>query len=255
MIKIEKLSYTIGNQMILDNINLGLKKSHIYGIIGPNGAGKSTLLKHMMRIIEPKSRTVFYNEKDITKIKVKEYAKMASFVFQENSRDADFTVYEALLMGRYPYMDYLGNVSDRDQEIVEEIMKELKLEHLKYRYISTLSGGEAQKVFIGRALVQDTPILLLDEPTSMLDVHNSVELLELIKGIKISRELTIIMVLHDLNLAFSYCDHIILMEKGKIVLAEEKEDVLKNKKLKEVYHHKIKIVDYQNEHFIVPKTS
>ncbi|MGL4736767.1 MAG: ABC transporter ATP-binding protein [Cellulosilyticaceae bacterium] len=255
MIKIERLDYHISGQTILDQINLEFEEGRIYGIIGPNGAGKSTLLKHMMRIIEPKGKTIFYNKKDITKIKMKDYAKKASFVFQENSRDVDFTVYEVLMMGRYPYMDYLANSSESDDQIVEGVLRELKLEHLRDRYISTLSGGEAQKVFIGRALVQDTPILLLDEPTSMLDVHNSVELLELIKQIKANRQLTIVMVLHDLNLAFSYCDHMILMEKGKVVLAHDKESVLRNQKLMEVYRNKIQIIDYQDEYYIVPKTS
>lgn len=255
MIKIEGLDYSISGQTILDQINLEFEEGCIYGIIGPNGAGKSTLLKHMMRIIEPHPKTIFYNQKDITKIKMKDYAKKASFVFQENSRDVDFTVYEVLMMGRYPYMDYLGNASEEDEVIVEGVLAELKLEHLKYRYISTLSGGEAQKVFIGRALVQDTPILLLDEPTSMLDVHNSVELLELIKQIKSHRQLTIVMVLHDLNLAFSYCDHMILMERGRIVLAHDKEGVLRNQKLMDVYRNKIQIIDYQDEYYIVPKTS
>lgn len=255
MIHIKKLQCSMGGQVILDQINLEFEKNHIYGIIGPNGAGKSTLLKHMMRIIEPKVGTIFYDQKDITKVKVKDYAKMASFVFQENSRDVDFTVYETLLMGRYAYMDYLGNISEEDEQLVETVIKELKLDHLRYRYISTLSGGEAQKVFIGRALVQDTPILLLDEPTSMLDIHNSVELLELIKHIKEKRQLTIVMVLHDLNLAFSYCDRIVLMEKGRIVLAEDQESVLQNQKLKEVYRDKIKIINDQDKQFIVPKTS
>lgn len=255
MIEIKELNYGIGDHVILDKINLELKDNQIYGIIGPNGAGKSTLLKHIMRIIEPNSKTIFYDNKDITKIRIKDYAKMASFVFQENSRDVDFTVYETLMMGRYSYMNYLGNISGEDENLIEDVIKELKIEHLRDRYISTLSGGEAQKVFIGRALVQDTPILLLDEPTSMLDIHNSIEILELVKEIKEKRKITIIMVLHDLNLAFTYCNHIILMEKGRVVLSHDKVSVLQNSKLKEVYHNKIKIIDYQNEYFIVPKTS
>ncbi|MGL4345046.1 MAG: ABC transporter ATP-binding protein [Cellulosilyticaceae bacterium] len=255
MIQIQELQCTIGDQRILEQINLEFESNKIYGIIGPNGAGKSTLLKHMMRIIEPQPKTVFYQGQDITKIKVKGYAKMASFVFQENSRDVEFTVKETLLMGRYPYMDYLGTISKADTEIVDAIIEELKLEHLKYRYISTLSGGEAQKVFIGRALVQGTPLLLLDEPTSMLDVHNSVEILELVKQIKSRRDLTIIMVLHDLNLAFNYCDHIVLMEKGKVVLSNHKDVVLEDTKLKDVYHNKIQIIHHENGCFIVPKTS
>lgn len=253
MININHLSYKVGQQLILDDINTSFKENEVYGIIGPNGAGKSTLLKHMMRLIEPPKSTIFYKEKDVKTFRVKDYARKASFVFQESTRDVDFTVHETLLMGRYTAMDLWGNIKKEDENLVKEIMKDLKLEHLKERSIRTLSGGEAQKVFIGRALVQGTPLLLLDEPTSMLDIHNGVELLQLIKAMKEKHHLTIVMVLHDLNLAFNVCSQILLMNQGKVVLSDTPQKVMQNQMLQTVYKDKICIIEDKAQWFIVPR--
>ncbi|MFR0781140.1 MAG: ABC transporter ATP-binding protein [Zhenhengia sp.] len=253
MIRVEHLHYTIGEKQILKDINLQFEKNKIYGMIGPNGAGKSTLLKHIMRIIEPAKQTIFFEGQDVIKIRTKDYAKKCSFVFQENARDVDFTVEEMIAMGRYPYLDLLGSQNTEDQNIVEQIIEELSLCPFKGRSIMSLSGGEAQKVFIGRALAQKTPLLLLDEPISMLDVHNSIELLSRLQAIKEKYGLTVIMVLHDLNLAFQYCDHIVLLEKGEVILAGEKEKVLKSEKLQDVYKHKLKIIEDFPHTYIVPK--
>lgn len=255
MIEIKSLSYTLDKKQILKDINLTFEKGKIYGIIGPNGAGKSTILKHIMRIIEPKKNTIFINNKDIKKAKIKDYSKEVSFVFQENTRDVEFTVQETIMMGRYCYMDWLGTGTEEDGKIVSDIIEELNLQDLKDRYISTLSGGEAQKVFIGRAIAQSTPIILLDEPTSMLDIHNSIEIMNLIKEIKEKYNLTVIMVLHDLNIAFSYCDNIVLLQNGEVVLYGENQKIIDHKILKEVYNNKIKIIEEDNKKYIIPITN
>lgn len=253
MIEIKNLYYKLDKKQILKDINLTFEEGKVYGIIGPNGAGKSTILKHIMRIIEPKKDTIFINNQDIIKAKTKEYSKKVSFVFQENVRDVEFTVEEVIMMGRYCYMEWLGNITDDDKKIVNEIIEELNLQEFKDRYISTLSGGEAQKVFIGRALAQNTPIILLDEPTSMLDIHNSIEIMNLIMGIKEKYNLTVIMVLHDLNVAFSYCDHITLLKNGEVVLQGENQQVIENDVLKEVYNNKIMVIEENNRRYIIPK--
>ncbi|WP_053984973.1 ABC transporter ATP-binding protein [Niameybacter massiliensis] len=255
MIKVQNLSYQIGDKPILKDISLTFKPHTIYGIIGPNGAGKSTLLKHMMRIIEPSSSTVFLKDQDVTKVKVKEYAKQCSFVFQENPRDLDFTVEEMIAMGRYPYLDYMGHTTKADETVIERIIHELSLEKLRERSMLNLSGGEAQKVFIGRALAQETPILLLDEPISMLDVHNSVELLNRLKTIKDQHQLTIIMVIHDLNLAFQYCDEIVLLKEGEVLLAASRQEVLESEILQQVYHHRLKIIHDHGNTYVVPRAN
>lgn len=255
MIEIKNLSYTIGHRHILDSISYQFQEDRTYGIIGPNGAGKSTVLKHIMNIIAPKAGTVFYQQQDINVFSPKEYAKKVSFVFQENARQVDFSVYEMLLMGKYTEMDLWGHLPKEAEREVEEVLEELKITHLKQQPIYTLSGGEAQKVFIGRALLQNTPVLLLDEPTSMLDMHNSIELMQCIERLKEKRHLTVIMVLHDLNLAMQSCDEIILMEKGRITMSGSSEEVLKSQELQAAYGYKLHIINEKGTQYIVPKLS
>ncbi|MGL4656457.1 MAG: ABC transporter ATP-binding protein [Sarcina sp.] len=251
MIKIKNLSVSIRKKEILKDVNIEFEKGKIYGIIGPNGAGKSTLLKKVMRINEPEENRIFLNGKDIKKFSTKDYSKQVAFVFQENSRDIDFTVEEIVMMGRYPYIDFLGSETKEDVEIVNEVLQKLGIEKFKGRYISELSGGEAQKVFIARALVQKTNILLLDEPTSMLDIHNSVEIMNLIEMMKKEKDLTVIMVLHDLNIAFAYCDELVLMNEGKIVIANSKEKIIESRLLEDVYKEKIKIIEHEEFEYTV----
>nr|WP_302596779.1 ABC transporter ATP-binding protein [uncultured Cellulosilyticum sp.] len=252
MIEIKHLDYTINKKHILKDINYSFAPGKIYGIIGPNGAGKSTILKHIMGIIHPPKATIFYEGKDIRSFKVKDYAQCMSYVFQENPRDLDFTVYEILQMGRYTHMNLLGDITVQDEEIIEEVIKELHLENLRDASIRTLSGGEAQKVFIARALVQNTPYLLLDEPTSMLDIHNSVELMHLIKEIKEKQNLTIIMVLHDLNLAFGTCDEMLILKDGHLAISGSTKKVLQTSTLKETYNNKIHLIQDKENTYIVP---
>ena len=253
MIIVRDLSYKKAHKAILDHISFQFKEGKTYGIIGPNGAGKSTLLKHMMNLIMPPKNTIFYEGKDIRNFQVKEYAKKVSFVFQENIRQVDFSVYEMLLMGKYTEMDLWGNLPKETEEEVVGILKELQILHLKDQPINTLSGGEAQKVFIGRALLQNTSLLLLDEPTSMLDVHNSIELMHCIERLKEKRHLTIIMVLHDLNLAIQSCQELLLMEKGKLIMAGTPEEILGGHELQRVYHQKLHLIKDEGQSYIVPR--
>lgn len=252
MIKVQHLSYSKHHKTILDDISCIFTQGRTYGIIGPNGAGKSTLLKHIMGLITPEKNTVFYEGQDIRTIRIRDYAEKISFVFQENTRQVDFSVYEMLLMGKYTKMDLWGNLSKEQQKEVDEILEELQITHLKDQPIRTLSGGEAQKVFIGRALLQNTPVLLLDEPTSMLDMHNSIELMHCIKRLKEKRKLTIIMVLHDLNLAMQSCDELLLMENGCIVLVERPQEMVQSEVLQRVYHQKLHIIENAGTRYIVP---
>lgn len=253
MIRIDHLSYGKNRKTILKDICFQFEEGKTYGIIGPNGAGKSTLLKHIMNLIVPPKHTIFYKDKDIRTFQVKEYAKKVSFVFQENVRQVDFSVYEMLLMGKYTEMDIWGNLPQEIEQEVHHILQELQIEHLKDQPIHTLSGGEAQKVFIGRALLQNTPVLLLDEPTSMLDMHNSIELLRCIEKLRTSRGLTIIMVLHDLNLALQSCERLLLMEKGEVILSGTPDQIVKSMELQRVYNHKLHFIEEAGQHYIVPR--
>lgn len=253
MIRVENLSYEKKHKAILKNISFQFEEGKTYGIIGPNGAGKSTLLKHLMNLIVPPKHTIFYKNQDIRSFYVKEYAKKVSFVFQENIRQVDFSVYEMLLMGKYTEMDVWGNLPKEVEKEVDDLLEELQIEHLKDQPIHTLSGGEAQKVFIGRALLQNTPVLLLDEPTSMLDMHNSIELLRCVERLKAKRHLTIIMVLHDLNLALQSCETLLLMEEGKVILSGSPNQIVKSTELQRVYKQKLHFIEEAGQSYIVPR--
>lgn len=253
MIEIKDLSYKIEGKEILNHINLTFDKCQTYAIIGPNGAGKSTLLKHVMRILPVAAKCIYMDNKDITTFSVKDYAKKCSFVFQENNRDFELTVEEMITMGRYPYVDFLGHITAADHKIVQEIMKDLDLLPLAKQSVCTLSGGEAQKVFIARALAQQAQVMLLDEPTSMLDIHNSIEILNQLKRIQDKYDLTLIMVMHDLNLAFQYADFVVLLKNGNIVLNSHAKTVITSAELKHVYQNKIHIINDGEKTYIVPK--
>lgn len=253
MINITGLDYKIGDKIILKNISLEFEKGKIYGIIGPNGAGKSTLLKHIMSIINPPKGTIFYDRQDITTISVKDYAKRVSFVFQENVRTVDFTVKEILLMGKYSYMDIWGNLPKEVNDEIDKILELLDILNIKYQSIATLSGGEAQKVFIARAILQDTPVILLDEPTSMLDLANSAYILECLSKLNKQKLITVIMVMHDLNLAAQSCHKLILMSKGEAIYEGSPKEVLKSDILNTVYGNKLYFIKDKDKEFVVPK--
>lgn len=253
MINITGLDYKIGDKVILKNISLEFEKGKIYGIIGPNGAGKSTLLKHIMSIINPPKGTIFYDRQDITTISVKDYAKRVSFVFQENVRTVDFTVKEILLMGKYSYMDIWGNLPKEVNDEIDKILELLDILNIKYQSIATLSGGEAQKVFIARAILQDTPVILLDEPTSMLDLANSAYILECLSKLNKQKLITVIMVMHDLNLAAQSCHKLILMSKGEAIYEGSPKEVLKSDILNTVYGNKLYFIKDKDKEFVVPK--
>lgn len=254
MIEIKDLTYQIGNKVILDGITTSFEKGKIHGIIGPNGAGKSTLLKHMMGILKPSKGSVYLEGKAIETYSVRDYAKRCSFVFQENTRDHEFTVEELLYMGRYPYNNLLGTKTKEDDTIVQRVVEDLQLQPFLKRLLKTLSGGEAQKVFIGRALVQQTDVLLLDEPTSMLDIHNSIEILHLLKEVKDKYGITIVMVMHDLNLAFQFCEHMTLIQEGHVIMSGPTKTIMLSHTLQGVYGHKIDIIEANQQLYVVPKT-
>ncbi len=253
MIDVVGLNYNIGNKMILKDVSLNFEKGKIYGIIGPNGAGKSTLLKHIMNIITPPKNTILYDKKDITTINVKDYSKRVSFVFQENIRTIDFTVKEILLMAKYSYMDIWGNLPGEVDSEIDEILELLNISHLKEESIAILSGGEAQKIFIARAILQDTPVILLDEPTSMLDLTNSAYILECLARLNKEKLVTVIMVMHDLNLAAQSCDKLVLMSKGEAIYEGSPKEVLKSDILNKVYGNKLYFINDGDKDFVVPK--
>ncbi|WP_017413282.1 ABC transporter ATP-binding protein [Clostridium tunisiense] len=253
-IEVKNLSYSVVDKDILKNITLSVETGKFYGIIGPNGSGKTTLLKNISNSLGIDKNKIFIENKDILTYNYKDLAKTMSYVPQDNESNFDFTVWDIVLMGRYPYLRRFQQESQRDMEIAENALKLTKTFHLKDKNIKFLSGGERQRVFIARALTQETKILILDEPISMLDIHHALEIMDTIKNLNSKVGLTILTVLHDLNLAAEYSDELILVDDGKIVAIGTPEEVLTEENLEKVYKVKVSISKnpYSKKPHIIP---
>lgn len=231
---VKDLNYGYGSKNILHNINLEFTKGKFYTILGPNGSGKTTLLKNISRAVPVDNKKVYIDDNDINSLPSKELAQNLASVPQNTNIDFDFTSLDIVMMGRAPYLKRFQNEQERDFKIVEDSMKMTNTWDLKDKNINELSGGERQRVIIARALAQDTDILLLDEPISNLDIQHQIEILDTVKFL--SKDITVIAILHDLNLAAEYSDSLILLKNGHIEAYGSVEDVFTERNLQEVYN-------------------
>jgi len=213
------------------------------GILGPNGSGKSTIIRLLLKIINPSSGMIFYDDVDITRIAQKDLARLLSYVPQMHMNSYAYPADELIAMGRYPHGRVLFHrETRRDREVIEDIITRLDLAALRTRPVSTLSGGEFQRVLLARALVQQTPLLLLDEPTNHLDMRHQFVLLEMIKQEQKRRELTVISVFHDLNLAIDFSDRILFLKDGELAAWDTSADFALSPALEQVYQLKFSAV-------------
>lgn len=246
----EKLVFSYGTSTILDQIALSIQKQEVTSIIGPNGIGKSTLLRCLANIYKPQFGTVYLNGESIATLPPRELAKELGYVPQIQSDVFSITVYEAILLGRKPYISW--SVKPRDLEIVDNIVSRLGLERFTERTINTLSGGERQKVAIARALAQEPSILFLDEPTSSLDMGHQLELMQLVVELVHEQASTVIMVLHDLNLAARFSDEMFLLGPFGIHVHGSPQDVLIPENIKEVYGVEVEIIPTSQGPYVLP---
>lgn len=239
MLNFKDVVAAYGDIEILQRFNAIICQGEFVGLIGPNGAGKSTLLKCLSGLLPVKSGEIILEEKDNTKYSQRERAQMVAVVPQSFDIDYDFTVEDIVLMGRNPYLSYKVKESQRDYDVVTEAMHATKTLQFKKRLYNTLSGGEKQRVIIARAIAQEPDIILLDEPTSALDIHHQIEVMELIRNLNLKKSMTVVAVLHDINLASRYCNRLILMKNGQVVVDGSPEQVITEKNLKKVYEMKM----------------
>ena len=218
---------------ILKDVELEAKSSEVLAVIGANGAGKSTLIRCINRILKPYTGTVFLDGKELTSFTAKERACMMGYVPQTAKDVFSFNVMETVIMGRKPHISW--GVGKRDLKIVNSVLVRVGLTQFVERYLYELSGGERQKVLIARALAQEPEVLLLDEPTSNLDVRHQLEVMELVQGIALQQKKCVLMVVHDLNLAARYADKILMLKDGEVFAAGTPQDVLVPKNIKAVY--------------------
>ncbi|AGB41647.1 ABC-type cobalamin/Fe3+-siderophore transport system, ATPase component [Halobacteroides halobius DSM 5150] len=234
-LEVDQLSYSYDNLEVLQNISFAIKEGEFIGLIGPNGSGKSTLLKNINNIFQPKSGTIYLDNFDLQRFKKKEIAKKLAVVPQNTSVNFDFTVRELVMMGRNPYLSRFISETAEDVKIVKQALELTNTLELANRSINQLSGGERQRVILARSLAQQPEILLLDEPTSNLDINYQLEIMNLLTRLNCNHKLTILIVLHDLNLAAKYCDKLLLLKQGQIYDFGRPEKVITSQNIKEVY--------------------
>ena len=241
-LKIQNLDWNYGSQRVLNNLNFNIEKGKFYTILGTNGSGKTTLAKIITKSLEIDSDKIFLISEDLSKMNNKQTAKRIATVPQNTIVDFDFSVMDIVLMGRAPYLRRFQSETSYDLEIAKNAMKKTNTWHLKDKKIDEISGGERQRVIIARAITQDTEILILDEPISNIDIHHQIQLLDVLKNLNKEKNITIITILHDLNLAAQYSDEIILLSEGEIVTIGNPQEVLTKEVIKEVYNIKVDMV-------------
>ncbi len=220
---------------VIKGITLDVNAGDFLVVIGPNGSGKTTLLRMATRVLALSNGEILYNNENITRMDLKEFCRKVAFVSQDISTGFSFTVMELVLMGRIPHLKRLQFEGKRDIEIAAEKLFLTDTLSLKDKRIDELSAGERQRVIIARALAQEPELLFLDEPTSHLDIGHQIQTLDLLKRLNLRNNLTIVMILHDLNLAGAYANRIALLDKGVVFKEGIPEDVLTYQNIEAVY--------------------
>ena len=244
MLRIENLSVPYGSRHVLDNVSLEVNSGEVLALIGPNGAGKSTLVRAVSGVVPAQSGKVRTNGDDLLSMPPMQRARFLSVVPQVVYMPPAFTVWETVLMGRTPYLNFLGQVSVKDEEIVRTALQKVDALELAERRVGELSGGEQQRVLLARALAQSTPILLLDEPTTNLDLHYQISFMEIVRALAHADGLAILIALHDLNLAARYADRVALLVSGEIKAAGTPRQVLTPELISAAYHLPVKVVPH-----------
>ncbi len=245
MIEVKTLSYSYGSKEILHNVSFSINKGAFYAIMGANGSGKTTLLRCLANLLNVSQGEVLVDGLQSKDYSTRELAQKIAFVQQHPQTDMEFSAFETVLMGRNPYQRHLQNESQSDWDIVENCMKQTNTWHLRLSLPRQMSGGELQRVMIARALAQQTPILLLDEPTSNLDIAHQFEIMELLREINRSEKKTILIVVHDLNLALHYCPEALLLHDRGLLFQGPTEEALTSENIKTVFGVTARNIDGQ----------
>ena len=256
IINIEKLNYSYGKKEVLKELSLDIDENKLTGIIGPNGCGKSTLAKNIIKYINGKFESFKIMDTDIRELTHKKIAQLISYIPQKSIIIPNISVFDYVLLGRFPLLkNSWDNYTKKDYEIVENNINLLNIKELRDRNIETLSGGELQKALLARALAQEAKILLLDEPTSALDLNNAVEFMKILKNISIKKNISVIIIIHDLNLASLFCDSLIILKDGKFIEKGSPKEVINEENIKSVYNLDCKVCYNENDKpYIIPKT-
>lgn len=231
----EQVSWAFHTELVLDGIDIQIASGSFTSIIGPNGSGKTTLLRRIARLLSPGPGRIAIDGMELTTLTRNELARKMGIVHQSEGSSYHFTVYDAVMMGRYPHVDRFSPYSSKDIQHVEKAMGLTGTTHLRDHLITEVSGGEHRRILIARALAQGSDLMILDEPTAFLDPHHQLEILSLLRDLVEERQVTIVCVLHDLNSALVYSDQVIMLNRGRVHAAGPPEEVITLESLKTVY--------------------
>ncbi|AUI66207.1 MULTISPECIES: ABC transporter ATP-binding protein [Glaesserella] len=249
MIKIEQLSHKIGDETILDHIDLTIENGGITALVGANGAGKSTLLSLIARLQQIQQGEIWLDEMDISQTASRKIAQHLAILTQENTIHSRITVQDLLMFGRYPH--HQGRISAEDKTIVQDALKRFDLMSLANRYLSELSGGQRQRALIAMIFCQQTSHILLDEPLNNLDMFHARELMRLLRQLTDELKLTTVMVVHDINMASAYADKIVAMKDGNILMVGSPEQIITQANLKTIFNLDAEVIQHQGKPMVI----
>lgn len=251
-ISINNISFSYDVRRVLERVRLNIPEGEFFGVIGPNGSGKTTLLRCISGYLKPEEGGVLIGGKDVGALSTREIAKRMALVQQSSSLEYDFTVMDIVLTGRNPHINRMRGETEEDYAVANEALAKAGISGLKERLVTTLSGGEWQRMILARALAQQADIMLLDEPVSGLDIKHQVNIMSAVKRLAAERNITAVCVLHDLNLAYAYCDEVALLKDGKVFAAGAPREVMTKDNLESVYETDINIIEQDGETYILP---
>ena len=240
-IRIDNVEFSYTSAPVLNDISLDIDGPAFVSILGPNGVGKSTLIHCINKILQPTSGSVFIDGKDVRETSIKELAKQIGYVPYSANDTFPLTVVDTVMMGRHPHSKWKS--LDNDLDVVYDTLKMLGISHLAMRQFNELSAGQHQKVMLARGLVQEPKILLLDEPTSNLDIRHQLDVTKMLKRLSVEKGILIIMISHDINIAAKYADSVILMFQGKIFDVGTPKEVITEDNLRTVYGVESRVID------------
>jgi len=254
MLEVHNIHAGYPEKEILHGINLTAQPGQLVALVGPNGAGKTTMIRAMSGVLPLLAGTVNAFGKDITHLSPTERAKLIAVVPQANQLPPAFTGWQTVILGRTPYLNWMGHLSQKDQSVTRQAMQQTATVEFADRQVGQLSGGEQQRLLLARALAQSAPVLLLDEPTTHLDIQFQFNLMADVRKLAKEQNLVVVMAMHDLNLVSRFCDQVALLNKGQLVSFGTPVEVLTAETLSEVYQIQIEIHPdgKEGQFFIMP---
>lgn len=233
MIQVKAISKYFGKKPVIQDVSVDVAPGKITSFIGPNGAGKSTLLSMVSRLLNADTGEVLLDKSEVRHWKSDDFAKRVSILKQSNYMNVRLTIRELVSFGRFPYSK--GNLKPDDEQKVDEAIQYMNLDDMQHNYLDELSGGQRQRAFIAMVIAQDTDYILLDEPLNNLDMKHSVQIMKILRKLVDELGKTVIIVLHDINFASVYSDHIVALKNGRVVKDGPTNDIINSDALKEIY--------------------